>query len=105
MSATNTFSVINLHARRTREAKSNSARDERAERVGGMISSFQRDSRETPGSITKERSSAPASLQEARVPEPDIGEKWPIWKSATFLIMYCSLAWGFIGLALWLLLR
>ena len=105
MSATNTSSVINLHARRTREARRNSALTRRAERVGGMISSFQRDSSETPGSITKERSAAPASLQEARVPEPDVGEKWPMWKSATFLIVYCSLAWGFIGLALWLLLR
>ena len=105
MTATNTFSVINLHARRTREAKSNCASTGRAERVGGMISSFQRDSGETPGSITKERPVSPVSLQKARVPEPDVGEKWPIWKSATFLIVYCSLAWGFIGLALWLLLR
>ena len=105
MYATNTFSVINLHARRTREADINCAPTGRAERVGGMISSFRRDSGETPGSIIKDRSTAPVSLKDTPLPEPDIGEKWPIWKSATFLIVYCSLAWGFIGTALWLLLR
>ena len=105
MSATNTFSVINIHARRTREANRGGAQPGRVERVGGMISSFQRESNEARGPITKERSSAPISLQDARTPEPDVGPRWPLWKSAAFLIVYCSLAWGFIGLAFWLLLR
>jgi hypothetical protein len=70
-----------------------------------MISKLQRDSSETHRASVTEKKTLPASLQRARVPDPYVGEKWPKWKSVAFLIVYCSLAWGFIGTALWLLLR
>ena len=104
MTATFSLRLVNLHARNTREAQRNSVPVERAERVSGMISSFQRDSGEPHLTAANDTSRSLPSL-EARIPEPDVGEKWPKWKSVTFLIVYCSAAWAFIGAALWLLLR
>ena len=104
MTATFSLWTVNLRARKSREATTNSVRTERATRASGMISSFQRESGET------QFQASPESLRtipkiETGLPEPDVGEKWPVWKSATFLIGYCAIAWTFIGLAIWLLLR
>ena len=105
MTATITSTVVNLHARRTREAKQKSVTALCADRAGGMISSYQRDTGESQTPTAAEHTGTPHQLHRPRVPGPDVGEKWPIWKSAAFLVAYCSVAWGFIGLALWLLLR
>ena len=98
MSATNTFSVINLHARRTREADINCAPN-RARRKSRR-DDFQLPTRQWRNAGIDHQGPINRSGvfdKTAPFPEPDIGEKWPIWKSATFLIVYCSLAWGFIG--------
>ena len=105
MAATITSTVVNLHARRTREANKKSVTALRVDRAGGMISSYQRDTGESQTPTAAERAGAPHQLHKPRVPGPDVGPRWPVWKSAAFLIVYCSVAWGFIGLAFWLLLR
>ena len=42
----------------------------------------------------------PAALAEAPAP----ADKWPLWKTLAFIIIYCSLAWSLIGAGIWFLL-
>lgn len=44
-------------------------------------------------------------LSAAEAEAPLSGDRWPLWKTLTFIIIYCSLAWGLIGTGIWLLLR
>ncbi len=41
----------------------------------------------------------PAACAEA--PEPL--NKWPLWKTLAFIIIYCGLAWSVIGAGIWVL--
>lgn len=69
-----------------------------------MIASVQRDSVAGQGRARQEKSSVRSPIKRA-VPEPYVGEKWPKWKSAAFLVLFCGSAWALIGATLWLLLR
>lgn len=67
----------------------------------GMISST---SRETSGRFpTVGTNSDLPGPELAEAPMPD--DKWPVWKTATFIIAYCSLAWSLIGAGIWFMFR
>ncbi len=67
----------------------------------GMISSTQRDQASSFGAL--DRAEGHLSAHDAEAPMPD--DKWPLWKTVAFVMVYCTLAWTLIGTGIWFLLR
>ena len=68
-----------------------------------MISSTGREDIQGGYSGVSSTASRPMTAAEAEAPMP--ADRWPLWKTLTFIIVYCTAAWSVIGLALWALFR